>query len=728
MENGGTMLDHIDGVVIHVEANTLRPIAANAALRTLVGEAPELWSARAESWQQLFDSEDWPRVARLCRAVARDGRRRRLEHLVRIQGRRPRWFRTSLGRVNENQGARILVAHMLEVGDESSHEIAAQQAWTREILRQAPLAFFVLDRRGVVRLAEGKGLDRLGVQPGGMVGRSMLYGPWHWPWISENARRVLRGDQFSEIASVGNGWLSIRYLPLHGRQGQVRGALGFVTDISECKHAVDLIETIDAVLWQAHGPQLQLCFAGGSSEKLFGDATTDWLEHPEFLERHLLSTEREAFQAALQAVVDEGAERTIVHKIRRGDGSERLCRTTMRPLTDPAGHRDVVGLTLDITDRKAAEQAVPLPDPRWRLLAEQAPVIIYTVDRELHLTTAVGAGLTALGLRGDGSLIGQSLERYFRAAADAGQPLIEAHRKALDGQRVRIDSQWLGRAYQLLLDPLRDDAGAIVGVVAVAVDVTERFEHERESEQLLLAEKAAHAAAEQAVRVRDQFLSVASHELRTPLGALMLGLQATLRRLNEGALSKASIHKLEVAERQAQRLNTLIGQLLDASRLAAGRELELQREPVELGELVREIAERFEPELERTGTELQVQAPAPLCGQWDRSRMDQLITNLVSNAIKYGNSKPVQIALDQPEPGKARITVTDRGIGIPPRDIPFIFSPFYRVADKHTYSGLGLGLYIVAEIVKGHGGEIRVDSEPGQGTALIVELPGAQPP
>jgi PAS domain S-box-containing protein len=439
MENGGTMLDHIDGVVIHVEANTLRAIAANAALRTLVGEEPELWSARAESWQQLFDSEDWPRVARLCRAVARDGRRRRLEHLVRVQGRRPRWFRTSLNRVNENHGPRILVAHMLEVGDEeSSHVIAAQQAWTREMLRQAPLAFFVLDRRGVVRLAEGKGLDPLGMEAGGMVGRSMLYGPWPWPWISENARRVLRGDRFNEIASVGNGWVSIRYLPLHGRQGQLRGALGFVTDISEAKHAVDLIETIDAVLWQAHGQELQLCFAGGSGEKLFGDTITDWLEHPEFLERHLVSSEREAFRAALQAVVAEGAERTIVHRIQRGDGSERLCRTTMRPLTDPAGHRDVVGLTLDITDRKPTEQEA-LPDPRWRLMAEQAPVIIYTVDRELRLTTAVGAGLAALGLRGDGSLIGESLERYF-AKSDAGHSLIEAHRKALDGQRIRIDS------------------------------------------------------------------------------------------------------------------------------------------------------------------------------------------------------------------------------------------------------------------------------------------------
>jgi PAS domain S-box-containing protein len=725
MENGGTMLDDIDGVVIHVEANTLRPLSANAALRTLVGEAPELWSARAESWQQLFDTEDWPRVARLCRAVARDGRRRRLEHLVRVHG-RPRWFRTSLGRLNGSTEPGVLLAHMLELGGARRHDMAAQ-TWTREILRQSALAVFVLDRRGVVRLAEGQGLDRLGVEPGSIVGRSMLQGQWPWPWIADNARRVLGGERFTEIASVGNGWLSIRYLPLHGRHGQVRGALGFVTDISECKHAVDLIETIDAVLWQAHGAKLQLCFAGGSSEKLFGSAISDWLEHPEFLERHLVSSEREEFRAALQAVVDVGVQRTIVHRIQRTDGSERWCRTTMRPLaTGPGGHRDVVGLTVDITERKSTEPA-PVRGPHWRLLAQQAPVIIYTVDRDLRLTTGVGAGLTALGLRTDGSLIGLSLEQYF-LTNEAGQPLIEAHRKALDGQRVRIDSLWLGRAYQLLLDPLRDDTGAIMGAVGVAVDVTERIEHERESEQLLLAEKAAHAAAEQAVRVRDQFLSVASHELRTPLGALMLGLQATLRRLNEGALPRASIHKLEVAERQAQRLNTLIGQLLDASRLAAGRELELQREAVEMGELVREIVERFEPELERTGTTLEVDAPRPVHGLWDRSRIDQMLTNLISNAIKYGNGQPVKVAVEDVGSGRARVVVSDRGIGIPPRDVPFIFSPFYRVADKHVYSGLGLGLYIVAEIVKGHGGEIRVDSEPGQGATFSVELPGVQPP
>src|SRR6185436_16058020 len=234
MEIGDPVLDHIDGVVIHVDATTLRPLAANAALGALVGEDPDGWSARAESWRKLFDAEDWPRVTRLCRAVARDGRRRKLEHLVRIREHQPRWFRTSLSQVSARAGESVLVAHMLELEDGLSHTIAAQQAWTREILRQAPLAVFVLDRRGLVRLAEGKGLEYLGIDPCNVVGRSMLHGPWPWPWLEENARRVLGGETFGDIASVGTGWLSLRYVPLHGRNGRVRGALGFATDITEC--------------------------------------------------------------------------------------------------------------------------------------------------------------------------------------------------------------------------------------------------------------------------------------------------------------------------------------------------------------------------------------------------------------------------------------------------------------------------------------------------------------
>jgi PAS domain S-box-containing protein len=710
-------LDQIDGVVVHIEAGSLRPLYASGALRLLVDEEPAAWLERPQSWQGLFDAEDWPRVARLCQAVARDGRRRRVEHLLRINGRDPHWFRTSIRRLSDGNEP-VLVAHMLDLSEGTNDDIAAQQAWTREILRQAPLAVFVLDGRGVVRLAEGRGLDRLGVEPRRILGRSMLVGRWPRPWIVENARRVLRGEPFSDIASIDTGWLSIKYVPVRDRRGRVRGALGFATDITDCKRVVDLIDTIDAVLWQTQGARLHLGFVGGAAERLFGDDVAEWLEHPDFLERHLVDAERETVMAVLDSVSKDGVERTIVHRIQRRNGIERWCRTTLRAIApDENGHRAVAGLTLDITERKAAEEALASRDRRWQLLAAQAPVIVYTVDRDLRFTSGMGAGLAALGLRPDRALLGISLEQYFQAQ-EAARPLIEAHRRALEGETVRTESSWLGRAHQVVIEPLRDPAGNIIGAVGVAVDVTERLESERERERLLRSERAAHAAADEAVRVRDRFLSVAAHELRTPLGALLLGLQAALRRVPGSDV----LHNLQLAERQAQRLNTLIAQLLDASRLAAGRQLDIDRQRIDLAAVAREIVERFEPELTKTGTVLSLDAPRPVRGSWDRSRMDQMITNLLSNAIKYGRNRPVEMVVEPADPAGARIIVRDQGIGIPSAEIPLIFRPFERLHEGQ-YTGLGLGLYIVAEIVKGHGGEIRVDSEPGRGTSFTVELP-----
>src|SRR3954447_2296269 len=206
-----TMLDQIDGVVVHVDAKTLGTTYANAAVRHLVGEAPEHWTARPDAWRNLFDEEDWPRVARVCRAVARDGRRRRVQHLMRLRAGRPRWFRTSVSLL-ANARSQVLVAHMLDVtDDEPEEDIARQQAWAREIFRQAPLAVFLIDRKGVVKLAEGKGLARMGIEPAHSLGRPILRGRWSCPWLVENPRRALEGEAFSDVRGVDRGWLSLKY-------------------------------------------------------------------------------------------------------------------------------------------------------------------------------------------------------------------------------------------------------------------------------------------------------------------------------------------------------------------------------------------------------------------------------------------------------------------------------------------------------------------------------------
>ncbi len=269
---------------------------------------------------------------------------------------------------------------------------------------------------------------------------------------------------------------------------------------------------------------------------------------------------------------------------------------------------------------------------------------------------------------------------------------------------------------ELSLSPIEVDGRPCV--IAAVRDVTERKELEDR------ARLWRHAQAE--VRERDEFLSIASHELRTPVTALLLQLQLLQRaaqRSIEG-LPRMFEGKVDVLERQTRRISLLVNELLDVSRMRLGK-LELRYEPLDFAEVAREVAAHMRSELARTGSRLRLDL-SPATGRFDRIRVEQVITNLLMNAAKFGGGRPIVLAVEA-DGARARIRVADRGIGIAAEHQLRVFERFERAVPAQHFGGLGLGLYIVRQIVEAHGGEIGVESTPGAGATFTVDLPREPP-
>lgn len=225
----------------------------------------------------------------------------------------------------------------------------------------------------------------------------------------------------------------------------------------------------------------------------------------------------------------------------------------------------------------------------------------------------------------------------------------------------------------------------------------------------------------EATNIRDEFISIASHELKTPLTSLKLQTQMAKKQLNrDDHLTAERINKqLDYTVRQIDRLNKLVDDMLDVSRIGTGK-LILQKKVISLSDLVEELIDRFTPQFEAVGCELVTSVASDIKGTWDSYKIEQVVNNLFSNAIRYSPHKKIEISLKMKEEN-AVLSVKDHGPGIDPENHERIFERFERASE--TSSGLGLGLYITKQIVGLHRGEIRLESELGKGTNFIVELP-----
>nr|WP_274622457.1 ATP-binding protein [Myxococcus fulvus] len=393
----------------------------------------------------------------------------------------------------------------------------------------------------------------------------------------------------------------------------------------------------------------------------------------------------------------------------------------MLTLTRPSPERsDRVFVTMrDVTAQTASQRALQESEARFRNMADHAPVMLWVTDvtgRSLYLsrswyeftgqTEAEGLGFGWLG-----AVHPDDAER-------AGAVFLAANAEHLPFQldyRLRHRSGQYGWAIDSA-SPRFGPAGEFLGYIGSVIDISDRKQVEQDRERLL-------SAMDEAIRIRDEFLAVASHELKTPLTPLHLKLQTLARVAREGRrqeLLERLPADLEVMQRQVKRLSTLVGELLDVT-LISGGQLRLEPEPVDLGALLHEVALRFNAESQRTRTPIHTEL-GEVVGQWDRARLEQAVSNLLSNALKYGEGHPVHLRTGRTAE-HAWFSIRDEGIGIPPEAMDRIFEKFERAVSERHYGGLGLGLYVTRQNVRAMGGTIDVRSTPGQGATFTVHLP-----
>lgn len=482
-----------------------------------------------------------------------------------------------------------------------------------------------------------------------------------------------------------------------------------------------LLDSLDAIFWEAD-QNLIFSFVSPQVKRILGYSPQEWAADPDFWAKHLHPDDRDRAVNFCEEETKQLRSHSLEYRMIAADGETIWLRDIVSVEAQEGKPAKLRGIIVDISPLKHTQIQLEQSEERFRNLAEAAleGVFIHHHGKIMlanaaaaqifgyHTTELVEMNVAELAAPESRALIKKNIEECFANA-------YEARGLRKDGSKNWCELRGKETIY----------LGCSMRVTTVR-DITDRKMWEAQRENILEQERNARVEAERLIALRDDFLAVASHELRTPLTPLQMNVQLLRKCLGEADLPQTpKLLMLEKALRQGEievaHLSRLVEDLLDVTRFSA-KKVTIKKKNMDLSLLTKEILARMAPGLEQAGCALELDLRPGVVGFWDPARLDQVITNLVTNAMKYGEGKPVRVGLST-EGDCAKLRVRDQGIGISPENHEKIFERFERVAPVESYRGLGLGLFIARQIVGELGGYIRVDSQLGQGATFLVELP-----
>ena len=509
-----------------------------------------------------------------------------------------------------------------------------------------------------------------------------------------------------------------------GDDGKVEGLLGLALDITAHKKAErlllegerrfrDIALSVGDLIWEV-GPDWRFRYLSERASSILG-YTADTLLGKSLAEMDT-AAEAEAWQILFREWEKTPATFRNVEKwLRHKDGRQRCLLLSGMPIVDEEGRPDGFrGVAEDITDRK--QQEANLKSALWE--AEDAR------DKIDSILRSITDALVVIDNAGRVIMLNPKAEVLFDLSAEqsAGRPIYDLCQsdevraglvKLLDNVASTVCEAcfaWPGGVenkpvfFKARASRVRNMQGVDTGYIVIFQDMT----REREME-----------------RVKTEFISTAAHELRTPLTSIMGYMEFCLHPEDFGGFSAAQLKEFmsEIYDK-AEVLERIVSDLLDISRMEAGREIPLVMESVNIEEVSRKLLKHFQLQFPLYRFELEFASGDEHLVRADREKLVQVLENLISNAVKYSaEGSPVRVVGGR-EATSYRISVRDKGIGMTPEQIERMFERFYRAVDLNSgVRGLGLGMHIVKHIIERHGGSIQVISAPRQGTEIIFSLP-----